>query len=544
MEARSSYLPPKPPSRLPSLPFPSNVRSDLSKLSGSSSSSKLSVATPSSVLLGSTVSKSELSDLTGSYLNGDRSKYSPIRPGIPSHIYPSDSSISSLQRPWHQAYVLSTPTPDENVCLLPDHDRKDRIFFERCGNVEIVRNEEIQIQVTPCPRKPLVLLCMDPFRKLYEILQIWIDPEHDSVRDVLGSVKHRISEDNKWRQDYDGIIHLKESKVCQLIHCLGIHNYDVQPFEVWIAKPWSLSVTVTAHYGVSLLEHLIDTGVVTRTGTSYRLSMLAQGRIYAPDGTLNHHHAQQYLTFFPPFENCPFAPSQESASESLDDQSSLQSGEVSALGLLQEQIGDVTLQPSDHKLNAQSSSGDRNCTFKSVSKVGKYDPYVVDDDKRSDSSKTNLLRHDTILQQDTNEKWRQYAASKSRLQLQTDFNSAEEQQSMRNMVGCMSKLLCSGRGPNHLHYSKFPSNKATLDRMEEKSASSGNHSSMSSGKPSLDFGTLNIDDEEDSVASRDSSNADRSDTPLLLHHSFPVDKVFPTRKNKVTNSDSSPSKCR
>lgn len=39
------------------------------------------------------------------------------------------------------------------------------------------------------------------------------------------------------------------------------------------------------------------------------LSAEAQKRIYAPDGTLTHHHAMQYLSFCPPFENETPAPS-------------------------------------------------------------------------------------------------------------------------------------------------------------------------------------------------------------------------------------------
>lgn len=527
MEARPSQRPPKGPSRpLHPVPFSSRIISDVSKLSASTGSSRRSVATPSSVLVGSITSKSDLSDLTGSYMNGD--KHCPIRPGIPSHIYPSDASINSFQRPWHQAYVLSTPSPDESAYQIPDTKsrKQDLIFVEQGGNVEIVRqDEEVSPSITP-----LLILCMDPLRKLYEIMQISIDAEVDSVRDVLRLVKQKVAEDSRWRQDYDGLLHLKEAKISQLIHCLGVRNYDVQPFEVWIAKPWSLSATVTAHYGVSLVEHLKEIGVVTQAGASYRLSMVAQGRIYGSDTTLDFRHAQQYLAFSPPFESFPFAPSPFSEVGSMDDHSSLHTGGASALDQSRELPETSPTQSKVKDAETHSSSGGSQAarTISSVSQLANYEPYVADGQmKQSEASETGLLQNETT------EKWRQYAAStKSRKQLQTSNAEMEEQQ-LRNIAGCVSKFLCQGRSAMQ---STFDGRRHFSGLREEQSFSSGDRSS--NGKYSLDFGTLQID-EEVSIMSRDSH---RSDTPLLYPNGPGVDRVFPLRKNKVNHTDTAPPK--
>ena len=538
MDVPSNYLPLTTPSRLPAFPFASKV-SDISKQSGSTSSSKHSVSTPSSVRVGSIVSKSELSDLTGSYLNGDKSKNSigcsPGQPaGIPSHIYPSDASITSLQRPWCQAYVLSTqilindPVNTYGISEADSSNGKNRIYVEGEGNVEIVRHEQEDKECAPT-MMPLVLLCMDPFRKRYEILQIWIDSKQDTVRDILSSMKRNLSEHVNWRQDYDGLIHLKESKVSQLIHCLGVHNYDVQPFEVWIAKPWSLSAAVTAHYGVSLLEHLLDIGIVTRAATSFRLSMVAQRRISSPDGTINHHHAQQYLVFSPPFEQLPLVLSQQSVTGQMDDQSTLNAGGRTALHNSHEVIERVpaTCNRKGNDTHIHSSNNERqgNPSLTSFSQWIKDESSIFSEEQQSDASETCLL------QDATTEKWRQYAAnSKSRKQMQVGSTSPEDEQRLRNLIGCMSKFLCQGRSINHLPYSKLDSRRDASQTMEEQSFASGNISSISGSKPSLDFGNLEIN-EEASFVSRDSSNAHRSDVPLLHSHNHAVDNVFPRRRN-------------
>ena len=535
-----NYLPPKTPSRLPAFPFASKV-SDLSKQSGSTSSSKHSVSTPSSVRVGSIVSKSELSDLTGSYRNGDKSKSSigspPGQPaGIPSHIYPSDASNTSLQRSWCQAYILSTPiliNDPISTYKLSEADNsngKNHIYVEGEGNVEIVRQEKKDKECA-ATTMPLILLCMDPFRKRYEILKIRIDSQQDTVRDILGSMKRNISENVNWRQDYDGLIHLKESKVSQLIHCLGVHNYDVQPFEVWIAKPWSLSATVTAHYGVSLLEHLLDIGIVTRAGTSFRLSTVAQSRIYSPVEIINHHHAQQYLVFSPPFEHMPLVSSQQSVTGPIDDQFSFDTCGRLALHHNQEAIETVPAscnRENKYTCSSNHSSNDE-CQGKPsltlFSRRIKEESSILHEEQQNDESETCLL------QDATTEKWRQYAAnSKVRKEMQAGSTSPEDEQRLRNLIGCMSKFLCQGRTINHHSYSKLDSRQNASQTMEDPSLASGNISSISGGKPSLDFGTLEMS-EDASFVSINSSNAHRSDVPLLHSHNHAVDKVFPRRRN-------------
>lgn len=533
MEPRSSQRPPMGPSRpLHPVPFASKVVSDVSKLSASTGSSRRSVATtPSSVLVRSITSKSDLSDLTGSCTNGDNKHVLILRPGIPSHIYPSDSSIHSFQRPWRQAHVLSTLPPDESAYQIPDTQSKNQnlIFVEQGGNVEIVRQD---VEGSPAIT-PLLIVFMDPLRKLYEILQISVDVEVDSVRDVLRLVRQKVAEDSRWRQDYDGLLHLKEAKICQLIHCLGVRNYDIQPFEVWIAKPWSLSATVTAHYGVSVVEHLTEIGVLTQAGASYRLSMVAQGRIYGSDTTLAFHHAQQYLTFSPPFESFPFAPSPFSEVGSMDDHSSLHTGGVSALDQSRELHATSPTQLAVKDGGTHSSSGGSQVSriISTVTQLANDESYVPDgQSKQTGASETDLFHNETT------EKWRQYAAStKTRKQLQTRNAEMEEQQ-LRNLAGCVSKLLCQGRSAMQC---TFDGRRPFSGLMrEEQSSSSGDRSS--NGKYSLDFGTLQID-EEVSVMSRDSH---RSDTPLLYPDDPGVNRVFLLRKNKVNHTDTAPPKQR
>ena len=84
---------------------------------------------------------------------------------------------------------------------------------------------------------------MDGGKHSYELMQIWVDRSTDSVRDVVQSLQQSIPE--KWKQDYDGIFQVRGNRFTQLIHILGLGKYDVQPNELLIAKPWSMTAKVT-----------------------------------------------------------------------------------------------------------------------------------------------------------------------------------------------------------------------------------------------------------------------------------------------------------
>jgi hypothetical protein len=137
--------------------------------SGSSSGTS-NRSTPSSVLVGSVPLSRDLSDLTGSYHHGVTDKASQAK-AIPRLIYNDDcSSVSSLQKSWRQAYVLSNPSPDTILSDLASvNDAKQpRIFLEENDSVELVRqctSKPTFYKFSDSPRIPLLVLLMDTARK-------------------------------------------------------------------------------------------------------------------------------------------------------------------------------------------------------------------------------------------------------------------------------------------------------------------------------------------------------------------------------------------
>ena len=103
-------------------------------------------------------------------------------------------------------------------------------------------------------RFPLLILLMDPHRKIYEFEQLWIDIETDTVRDVLHAIQLSLSD--RWRQDYDGLFQVRNQMFNQLIHILNVEKYGVQPLEIWVAKPWAMSAKATIQYANSSLWRL------------------------------------------------------------------------------------------------------------------------------------------------------------------------------------------------------------------------------------------------------------------------------------------------
>ena len=309
-------------------------RSENTVCSGTSSKR----STPSSVMVGSTISR-ELSDLSGSYMHGNPAYYSSSRSSasIPRHIRTTDShtSLSSIHKPWRQAYVLSksdrsvagTTSKGENQ--NGENDSEDDslalILVERTGGVELVQRpniDDVFPMTLPNERKrtPLIILLSDHSRRQYEIMQLWIDHETDSVRSVLQSVRQSVPD--RWRHDYDGLIQIRAGKPSQLIHVLSVKEYDARPYEIMFAKPWAMAAKLAGHHALALLEHLRSIGVATsqapegpdggRTDSKSTpvedtmvLSVAARSRVPPQTAILTHLHASQFLSFSPPFETSP-----------------------------------------------------------------------------------------------------------------------------------------------------------------------------------------------------------------------------------------------
>lgn len=353
-------------------------------------SSNDSVATPSSVhVKGGEISLTrDLSDLSGSYMNGNTPVrgYAGAGRTVPCNVYPSDASGNSYQRPWRHAKVLSRlplhpqPHADDESSVGVFHRRSTKQIVALKNNRNSSNQEEISVvdrgeetievevglttggvavsgmssalfrvknAITsstdddplislenssshskhaaqhPNKRTPIVLILMDPQRKKYELMQLWMDAAQDTVRDVLQAVTRNLTDNSSWRQDYDGLFQVRNNHFSQLIHVLAAGKYDVVPGEVWVAKPWSMSAKATVGYASTLLNHLKQIGVLqyarasdfdskwkqligrakhSGEDTVLVLSKAAQKRVYVPEGILKHHHACQFLSFTPPFE--------------------------------------------------------------------------------------------------------------------------------------------------------------------------------------------------------------------------------------------------
>ena len=290
---------------------------------------------PSSVVLRSAEPLSrDLSDLSGSYLNGNTRP----RSSAAAATVHSDHSATSYQRPWRQGKILSAREPTHPQ---PRHDddsvgavRKTSVLVDRRGVVEVVDPaqrkkslpslEQLSLNSSGSSievenyRVPLILLLIDPGRKIYELMQLWVDAGVDTVRDVLQALQQNLAD--KWRQDYDGIFQVvsrqDRMEVDQLIHVLPIANYDVKPHEVWVAKPWAMSAKAAIPYAQHVVQHLRGLGIVQYASSSslspirrkaqtkaLTLTKDAQSRVYVPEGIMRHYHACQFLSFCPPFES-------------------------------------------------------------------------------------------------------------------------------------------------------------------------------------------------------------------------------------------------
>ena len=214
-----------------------------------------SVATPSSVYMPSSValSRDNMSDLSG--ISGERGSSSHK---IPRHIL--DPNI--LTRPWKQAYRLSNIPPESSKKKTTsrirteinsdstDNNSGPSIWVAQNDVVEIFDNLEsslgldrFEIMGRKHNRVPLMILLMDPPKQSYELMQIWVDYEMDSVRDLAQILQHKLP--FKWKQAYDGLFQVRGNRFTQLIHIIRLARYDMQPYEILIAKPWSMAAKTT-----------------------------------------------------------------------------------------------------------------------------------------------------------------------------------------------------------------------------------------------------------------------------------------------------------
>ena len=198
-------------------------------------------ATPTSILMAAPELTRDLSDLSGSYLHGNPAPRSH-RGAVPSSVYSAEPSLDSIQREWRLAHFLSHRPTSATIPGPPGPDL-NTILVEQSGIIEVVRRDD-DLSIKDHVREPIVILLMDPGKKIYELMQLWIDPSMDNVRSVLQSVQQKLA-DKRWRQDYDGLFQVRGENFTQLIHILNVSKYDVQPYELWIGKPWSMSAKST-----------------------------------------------------------------------------------------------------------------------------------------------------------------------------------------------------------------------------------------------------------------------------------------------------------
>lgn len=298
----------------------------------------------------------DLSDLSGSYYNG----ISAGRSGVSVVPHSNNSNNNNNTTTWRHAKVLSSsrlplhPQPhtddESSVGMRGNNNNNNNNNSKRCLSSAIVdRGEVIEVCVRDTAaaasmvdtftttnnnkdkapgRTPLIVLLMDPNRRLYELLQLWMDSRTDTVRDVLQTVNRNL-DTSAWKQDYDGLFQVRNNHFSQLINVLQAgKTYHVVAGEVWVAKPWSMSAKQTVSYASTCLNHLKEIGILQyrrcsdydnsmwgklRVAMNHKsssssddtvlvLSQRAAQRVYVPEGILKHHHACQFLAFTPAFE--------------------------------------------------------------------------------------------------------------------------------------------------------------------------------------------------------------------------------------------------
>ncbi|GKY99694.1 hypothetical protein MPSEU_000923400 [Mayamaea pseudoterrestris] len=252
--------------------------------------------------------------------------------------YQSDQSVSSHFKPWTQAMILSSRLPlhpqpptdcDDSIGCTR---RKALLYREEDADEDDCTNSRAIVASTSYAtdvsqshvRTPIVILLMDPAQKSYELMQLWIDPQVDSVGDVMQAMQKQLHDKDDWKTDYEGLFHIRNSQCTQLTHNVRMDQYNAQPYQVYIAKPWSMNVKLAQQHASELVHFLQELQVLeagptepplwlsqqphtpnamtVRQDSVLLLSRQARARIFVSDGILTHYHACQFLSFCPPFE--------------------------------------------------------------------------------------------------------------------------------------------------------------------------------------------------------------------------------------------------
>lgn len=253
----------------------------------------------------------ELSDLSGSYANGTNGKNA-----VPNTIY---QELPVGAGPWRLAYIASQPPPPSvplPVVNTPSSLKRRNDPVNTVSQSVQWQSELVGSELRNHNRIPVNVVLMDGPNQTFELLQLWIDRAIDSVRDIVQAVQRGIP--GSWKVAYDGIFQIRGNRFTQMIHILKMAKYDIQPNEILIAKPGSMTAKVTISYATSAIRHLKRMQIIVthehdRLGlrrsqpksedSLLLLSTLAQKRIYLPNGVLTHHHATQFLSFSPPFNH-------------------------------------------------------------------------------------------------------------------------------------------------------------------------------------------------------------------------------------------------
>ena len=148
-------------------------------------------------------------------------------------------TLSSSKKPNHTNTAGKTSAASTSIWV----PRNDVVEIFDSLQSSVVGLDKLQLMVGH-NRIPVMILLMDPTKHTYEIMQIWVDRSIDSIRDLVHALQHTIPVD-KWRQAYDGIFQVRGQRFTQLINIIRLVKYDIQPFEVLIAKPWSMTAKVT-----------------------------------------------------------------------------------------------------------------------------------------------------------------------------------------------------------------------------------------------------------------------------------------------------------
>ena len=321
------------------------------------------------------LSRVDLSDLSGSYHHGTATTTTTttrVSMNLPNMTWQHAKVLSRQRLPQHpQPYHMDD---SESCSYGRESSRKSTSLMESADTIEVclpnisfvaAHNNNNNMNdddddddgmdhppsrqnrnKLPPHRIPLLLVLMDPQRKLYELLQLWIDTSIDTVRDILQTINKNIADHhhgnngNVWKQDYDGLFQVRNNHFSPLIHVLPAGKYDIVPGEVWVCQPWSMTSQQTVAYASTLLNHLkqqqilqykkcSDFGPIWNQWKLFRhagpannnnklddtvlvLSRKATQRLYVPGGILKHYHACQFLSFSPPLEEVAAVPTKTS----------------------------------------------------------------------------------------------------------------------------------------------------------------------------------------------------------------------------------------